>query len=89
MQDSRYDLGGTLCNFPPFSQCFLKSVPCFPPFGTLKDVFRVLIPMYAYSWAFMDGPCSPFSMTVPVGSCLGASPSPHIYLVLGAIFVEN
>ena len=65
MQDSGYDLGGCSIPLTPLSQCSLKFVPCFSPFGTLEEVFRVLFPMSSSSWVFTGVPCSPFFYDCP------------------------
>ena len=51
-------MAGISVTFPPFLQFFLKFVPFFPPFGSLEEVFRLLIPMSAFSWGLRGGPHS-------------------------------
>ena len=58
MKYSIYNLGGSSVPLPSLPLCFMKFGPCFVPFGTLEEVFRVFIPMSATSWELKDGPYS-------------------------------
>ena len=61
----------------------------FFPFGKYKEVLHVLVIMSTSSWALWCWTCPLLFVTVPVGSCMEASLVAHVFLILGAVFVES